>query len=257
MKLEAERISFSYGERKVLDDVSITLPEGSMTALLGRNGSGKTTLLRLLLGFLKPKNGTIRIDGKDTGDMTDRERAMAIAYIPQSTSIIYSYTVLDTVIMGRAPALSLFQRPSEADKSKAEETLKSLGLWELRNRSVNALSGGERQLVLIARALTQEAGILLLDEPTSSLDYSNQLLVMATAEKLRKAGYTILFSTHNPEQALMNATDVVVLSSHKLAFSGKPEELLDGKVLENLYSTQLHIEKIDTGLNHRIVCVPR
>ena len=189
--------------------------------------------------------------------MTDRERAMAIAYIPQSTSIIYSYTVLDTVIMGRAPALSLFQRPSEADRAKAEETLKSLGLWELRKRSVNALSGGERQLVLIARALTQEAGILLLDEPTSSLDYSNQLLVMATAEKLRKAGYTILFSTHNPEQALMNATDVVVLSSHKLAFSGKPEELLDGKVLENLYSTQLHIEKIDTGLNHRIVCVPR
>ena len=145
MKLEAERISFSYGEMKVLDDVSITLPEGSMTALLGRNGSGKTTLLRLLLGFLKPKNGTIRIDGKDTGDMTDRERAMAIAYIPQSTSIIYSYTVLDTVIMGRAPALSLFQRPSEADRAKAEETLKSLGLWELRKRSVNALSGGERQ----------------------------------------------------------------------------------------------------------------
>ena len=257
MKLEAERISFSYGERKVLDDVSITLPEGSMTALLGRNGSGKTTLLRLLLGFLKPKNGTIRIDGKDTGDMTDRERAMAIAYIPQSTSIIYSYTVLDTVIMGRGPALSLFQRPSEADRAKAEETLKSLGLWELRKRSVNALSGGERQLVLIARALTQEAGILLLDEPTSSLDYSNQLLVMATAEKLRKAGYTILFSTHNPEQALMNATDVMIISSHHISFLGKPIELIDGRILESLYQRKLCIREIDTGENQRIICVPK
>ena len=257
MNLEVKDISFCYGERKILEDISFSASSGNMLAILGRNGSGKTTLLRLLLGFLKPNKGQILIDSRNIDEMTNRERASGIAYIPQSSQLVYSHSVLDTVLMGRAPALSLFDKPGKKDIEKAREALRTLGISHLETRSVNAISGGERQLVLIARALSQEARILLLDEPTSSLDYSNQLLVMETAEELRRKGYTIIFSTHSPEQALMNATDVVVLSSHKLAFSGKPEELLDGKVLENLYSTQLHIEKIDTGLNHRIVCVPR
>ena len=257
MRLEARNISFSYGKRRVLEDVSISIEGGRITALLGRNGSGKTTLLRLMLGFLRPDSGSIEIDGENAAEMTDRERAMAIAYIPQSTSMVYSYSVMDTVLMGRAPALSLFGRPGKYDIEKASAALSTLGISHLKERPINAISGGERQLVMIARALTQDAGILLLDEPTASLDYSNQLLVMETAQKLKEKGYALLFSTHNPEQALMNATDVIVLSDKKVSFRGTPDGLLDGKVLEELYSRKLCIRYVDTGDNRRIICIPR
>ncbi len=257
MKLKADSISFSYGKRKVLSNVSFELEESTTLSLLGRNGSGKTTLLRLLLGFLTPEEGVITIDGKDIRTMSDRERASHIAYIPQSSSMVYPYSVLNTVLMGRAPLLSIFEHPGQEDKERAEESLRMLGIWNLKDRSINAISGGERQLALIARALTQDARILLLDEPTSSLDYSNQLLVLETAEKLREKGYSIIFSTHNPEQAMMNATDVMILSSSTVTFNGKPEELLDGKLLEELYSRKLFIDRIDTGENMRIVCIPR
>ncbi len=257
MRLEAENLTFSYGKRKVLDGISLTLGEGTLMSLLGRNGSGKTTLMRIILGFLHPDSGRIMIDGMETRAMTEREKASRIAYIPQSSSMVYSYTVMDSVLMGRAPALSIFSRPGKADREKAEEALNMLGIYKLKDRSANAISGGERQLMMIARALTQDAGILLLDEPTASLDYSNQLLVMETLGKLRKRGYAILFSTHSPEQALMNSSEVMVLAGSRTVFSGVPENLMDGKVLEELYSRKLFIGSIDTGENRRIVCIPR
>ena len=257
MRLEARSLSFSYGKRKVLEDISFSVSSGEALAILGRNGSGKTTLLRLILGFLRPEKGSLLIDGEDAALMKKKERAMQIAYIPQSSEIVYSYSVMDTVLMGRAPLLPLFGKPGKKDREKAEEILETLGIVDLSMRAVNAISGGERQLVLIARALIQDARILLLDEPTSALDYSNQLLVMETAAKLKEKGYTIIFSTHNPEQALMNATDVMVLSENHISFHGKPEELLDGKVLEELYSRKLCIREIETGENRRIICVPR
>lgn len=257
MRLEANGLSFSYSRRDVLSDISFTVEDGRSLALLGRNGSGKTTLLRLLLGFLKPDEGEVLIDGRNAEEMTGRERARCIAYIPQSSSSVYAYSVLEMVMMGCAPALSIFQKPGKADREKAEEALETLGIQDLGRRSVNAISGGERQLALIARALTQDARILLLDEPTSSLDYSNQLLVMETLEKLRDRGYSILFSTHNPEQALMNATDVLILQHHRLSFLGKPEGLLDGEKLEKLYGRGLCIKRVNTGENERIICIPR
>ncbi len=257
MLLESRSVSFSYGRRKVLDGVSFAIEGGDMMAILGRNGSGKTTLMRLLLGFLQPDDGDILIDGRDERGMSEREKAKAIAYIPQSTEMVYPYPVIDTVLMGRAPSLSIFERPGKGDEEKAENALSMLGIEHLRNRSVNELSGGERQLVMIARAMAQEARIILLDEPTASLDYSNQLLVMETMERLRTSGYAMLFSTHNPEQALMNATSVLVLSESRIAYSGSPEGLMDGSVLESLYSRRLCIKSIDTGENERIICIPR
>ena len=231
MNLEVKDISFCYGERKILEDISFSASSGNMLAILGRNGSGKTTLLRLLLGFLKPDKGHILIDSRNIDEMTNRERASVIAYIPQSSQLVYSHSVLDTVLMGRAPALSLFDKPGKKDIEKAREALRTLGISHLETRSVNAISGGERQLVLIARALSQEARILLLD--------------------------TIIFSTHSPEQALMNATDVMIISSHHISFLGKPIELIDGRILESLYQRKLCIREIDTGENQRIICVPK
>ncbi|MBO8437231.1 MAG: ABC transporter ATP-binding protein [Spirochaetes bacterium] len=256
MLLEASGLSFSYGKRKVLEHISFNLAAGTSTALLGRNGSGKTTLMRILLGFIRQDSGKIMIDSRDACDMSSKERASAIAYIPQSTSTVYSYSVLDAVMMGRAPSLTIFQRPGKKDEEKAEEVLEMLGIAQLKKRSINALSGGERQLVLIARALTQDAKILLLDEPTASLDYSNQLLVMETAEHLREKGYALLFSTHSPEQALMNATGIMILKDSELVFNGKPDALLDGNILQELYDRKLCIRKIDTGHAERIVCIP-
>ena len=156
MLLESRSVSFSYGRRKVLDGVSFAIEGGDMMAILGRNGSGKTTLMRLLLGFLHPDDGEILIDGRSERGMSEREKAKAIAYIPQSTEMVYPYPVIDTVLMGRAPSLSIFERPGKGDEEKAENALSMLGIEHLRNRSVNELSGGERQLVMIARAMAQE-----------------------------------------------------------------------------------------------------
>ena len=178
MRLEVSGITFSYGNRKVLSDISLKAEDGEIIAILGRNGSGKTTLMRAMLGFLRPESGTITIDGQDILMMDSRTRAKAIAYIPQQTEAVYSYTVLEAVMMGSAPTLSLFSRPGRKEEERALSVLEMLGIGSLARRYVNQISGGERQLVMIARAIAQDARILLLDEPTSSLDYSNQLLVM-------------------------------------------------------------------------------
>ena len=188
MKLEIRDISFSYSGKEILSSVSFILNSGDVTALLGRNGSGKTTLMRLILGFIKPDSGAIMLDGRDIREMSSKDRAKVIAYIPQKLSDAYPYSVIDSVMMGRAPSLSVFSSPKEKDREKAEEALAVLGISNLKDRNVNTLSGGERQLVLIARAITQEASFMVMDEPTSALDYANALMVMEKTEELRKEG---------------------------------------------------------------------
>lgn len=257
MRLEVSGISFSYGSRKVLSDVSLKAEDGEIIALLGRNGSGKTTLMRAMLGFLHPESGTIAIDGRDILAMDNRERARAIAYIPQQTETVYPYTVLEAVMMGAAPALSLFSRPGKKEEERAHYVLGILGIDNLAKRYINQISGGERQLVMIARAIAQDARILLLDEPTSSLDYSNQILVMERSDMLRKDGYALILSTHDPAQALTYATSVIALSGGRIIYSGSPDGLLDGKVLSALYGRDLAIREIESEGGRRIVCIPR
>lgn len=256
MSLEAKGISFSYGEHTVLDDISFTAEDGSFTALLGRNGSGKTTLMRVLLGFLRPKSGDVFISGKSLREMGIKERARNIAYIPQQTEMVYSYTVLDAVLMGISPALSIFERPKEKERQMARKTLEELGIGELAGRYINKISGGERQLVMIARAIVQNAGILLLDEPTSSLDYSNQILVLETAKRLCEKGYTVILSTHNPEHALAYASSIIALSSSRIIYNGPAEGLRDGNVLSDLYERPLAVQEIEISGKKRCICVP-
>lgn len=257
MRLEVSGITFSYGNRKVLSDISLKAEDGEIIAILGRNGSGKTTLMRAMLGFLRPESGTITIDGQDILMMDSRTRAKAIAYIPQQTEAVYPYTVLEAVMMGSAPTLSLFSRPGRKEEERALSVLEMLGIGSLAGRYVNQISGGERQLVMIARAIAQDARILLLDEPTSSLDYSNQLLVMERAGMLSKDGYTLILSTHDPAQALTYATSVLALSDGGILYSGGPDGLLDGKVLSALYGRELVVREIESEGGRRIVCIPR
>lgn len=256
MQLEVSSIAFSYGKKEILRNVSFSLRSGESIALLGRNGSGKTTLMRLLLGFIKPEKGTIRIDGHDIQDMTNREKARNIAYIPQSLADVYPYTAEEAVLMGRASSLSLFSRPGKKDEKKAQEALDLLGIAHLRNRTVDTLSGGERQLVLIARAIVQEASFMVMDEPTASLDYSNSLLVMEKIEDLTKEGYGILYSTHSPDAALQNRNGLLLLSDGVSEYIGDSQELEDGKKLSRLYNRNLCIKNIETEKGRKLVCVP-
>ena len=164
--LKIENLSFSYPGNKVLEAVSFTLNSGKSVAILGRNGSGKSTLLKLILGSIKQDEGTIEINGIPSKNLKDRERAKHLAYIPQYSNDVFPERVIDSVVMGKARELSIFSKPSKKDYLEAEEKLAEIGILNLKNRPIDKLSGGERQLVLIARALLQDAKILLLDEPT-------------------------------------------------------------------------------------------
>ncbi len=257
MQFNISNLSFSYKDKKVLDNVNFQLKEGELIALLGRNGSGKTTLLRLLLGFLKPKQGKLAIDGTNIENIPLQQRAKLIAYIPQFSDIAFPTTILNSVVMGRTPNLALFRNPTNKDIEIAKHFIKLMGIEKLEDRSIAKVSGGEKQLALIARALTQEAKILLMDEPTAALDYSNQLMVLETIEKLKTNGYSILFSTHNPEQALMLSSSILILDNGKSEFYSDKKALLDGERLSKLYNQELYIKEVDTGLNRRVICIPK
>ena len=256
MKLDVDNLSFGYGKRMILSGISFSLESGCITSLIGRNGAGKTTLIKLIMGFLQPGEGKILIDGKDSYGMKPDERARAIAYIPQYSSMVYRYSVMDSVLMGRAPHIMLFGHPKDSDREKALNALRMLGIEHLSARPCDELSGGERQLMMIARALAQDAEILILDEPTASLDYTNQLLVMETVSSLKTEGYSILFSTHSPEQALMVSDRIMLLGMDGRVTERAPDELLDGKELSELYGRKLCISEIDTGRGRRLACVP-
>ena len=238
----------------VLNDVSFSISSGEMIAFLGKNGAGKTTLLRIIPSFLTPLSGDVLIDGVSVHSMPLQDKAKAIAYIPQFSQTAFAYTVRESVLMGRSPYISMFSRPSKQDEKRAFEILDELGILDLAGRPTNEISGGERQLVLIARALMQDAKLLILDEPTSFLDYSNQLLVLEKTYELVKKGYACLYSTHNPDLALAYSTRVLAMDKGKIAFSMKPEELEGSDALSSIYKRLLIVERTQAG---RLICVPQ
>ena len=254
MHIDVENISFNYRDKEVLKDVSFRGNTGDMVSLLGRNGSGKTTLLKLLLGFLEPKSGSIMLDGISLGLLTYKDRAKCIAYIPQYSNPVFPSTVLDSVVMGRASSMGIFSKPGKIDYEIAKGYMRLLGIEKLEKKSISRISGGEKQLAMIARALTQDAKTLILDEPLSALDYANQIMVLERIERLRSDGYSILFSTHNPEHALM-ASSVLILDNGKSEMYSPPSVLKDGQRLSKLYKRELFIEEIDTGRNRRLACL--
>ncbi len=275
MKLEVQNVSYTYEhERKpmglhnphdfqtrmyktdtlVLKDVSFTISSGEMVAFLGKNGAGKTTLLRIIPSFLTPLNGDILVDEVSVRSMSLHNKAKAIAYIPQFSQTAFAYTVKESVLMGRSPYISMFSRPSKQDEKRAFEILDELGILDLAGRPTNEISGGERQLVLIARALMQDAKLLILDEPTSFLDYSNQLLVLEKTMELTRKGYACLYSTHNPDLALAYSTRVLAMDKGRIAFSVKPTELEGSDALSSIYKRPLIVERTQAG---RLICVPQ
>lgn len=233
--LEADGLRIGHGRHIVGDGISLSVGPGEIVALLGPNGGGKTTLFRTLLGLLLPLGGRLHLDGRPLTHWTRRELAQRMGYVPQGHASIFPYTVLDTVLMGRAARLPPLAQPGRTDRELAHHCLELMGVAHLAQRGLDEVSGGERQLALIARALAQEPGLLIMDEPTASLDLGNQQRVLDQIGRLRNEGMGVLLSTHQPEHALAVADRIALLREGRLKGPGAPTEIATAQNLADLY----------------------
>lgn len=244
--LRAADVHFAYdrGGRRVLDAVSLHIPQGSVVALLGPNGSGKTTLIRILAGLLTPQQGQVFIDGRPITEMSRLAIARRIALVPQDTHSPFDFSVLDMVLMGRYPHLSALALETADDVAIAREALAVTGTAALETRSFSTLSGGERQRVVIAAALAQAAEVLLLDEPTASLDLAYQLDVAALVRRLnRERGTTVLLSTHDLHLAASICDRVAMLKDGRVVAEGPTESTLTPERIGATYGVLADVQR--------------
>lgn len=235
MRLAGHALTIGYHDRVVGEGLDVALKTGEVLALLGPNGGGKTTLLKTLLGLLPPKAGTVSLDGKPLDDYALDARARVVAYVPQVHIGTFAFTVETVVLMGRTAHGNLFSRPSAHDRAVAHASLERFGIAHLGERPYTMISGGERQLVLLARALAQEPRFIVLDEPTASLDFGNQGKVMAEIKALAKSGHGVLFTTHDPNHALRAADRAYLLRDGICIGNGPVGDVLTRARLEDLY----------------------
>jgi iron complex transport system ATP-binding protein len=250
--LDARDLTFAYGERRVLDGVSFHVKRGQVLSLLGPNGSGKSTLLKILLGLLQPRSGSVLLNAQPVGALDVKQRARKMAYVPQAHTLSFPYRVIELVLLGRLAHQSFLGSCSQADRRLACEALQRMGIEHLAMRSYAAISGGERQLALIARALAQGAKVLIMDEPVAGLDYGNQLRLLQEIRTLASDGYTIVKSTHFPDHAFLSSDAVILLHQGKILAHGAPEEVMTTDTLRQLYGVEVRIVSRDGLLS----CVP-
>ena len=253
MRLEVERASCGYGAKSVVDSVSFALESGEVVCLLGANGSGKTTLFKAILGLLRLRGGRVLLDGADTAPWPRRQLAHVLAYVPQAHTPPFPFAVRDVVLMARTAHLGIFGSPSRGDAAIAEDAMETLGVSHLAHALYTEISGGERQLVLIARALAQQSEFLVMDEPTSNLDFGNQVRVLRRIKELAGRKLGLLMTTHFPDHAFLSASRVAVLKAGKLLAMGRPEEVITGRQLEGAYGVSVRVVEVEAGLR---VCVP-
>jgi iron complex transport system ATP-binding protein len=251
--LDVRGLAFGFGARRVGEDVTFSLAPGDTLAVLGGNGAGKTTLFRTLLGLLPPLSGTLMLDGASLAGLPPGERARSLAYVPQQHVPAFGFTVLEAVLMGRASLIGTFARPGHDDYAAAHAALATLRIEALAGRPVTEISGGERQLAMIARALAQQAKVLVLDEPTASLDFGNRVRVLGEIDRLREGGMTILFSTHEPDQALAHADRALLLAEGRMLALDTVERALTADNIERLYGTPVRLVSVG---ERRYACVP-
>lgn len=257
MLLEMELLCGGYGGKDIVKGVSCGADAGEILCLVGPNGCGKTTLFRLLLGLIPVSGGRIHIDGRNTTNLPPKELANLLAYIPQQHTPIFSYTALDIVIMGRAGHFSAFDTPRPSDREAAFAALKKMNATHLANRNYTTLSGGQRQMILIARAICQAAKILVMDEPGASLDYANQQLLMEVTADLAAQGYCVVMSTHDPEYPLSVGHKVMLMHNGQVAAFGKPLEAITPNVLERVYGIEMDVATVrDRYGVRRTICLP-
>lgn len=250
MTFEVQNGSFAYPNgRKVLDNISFRVEKGEMVAILGPNGAGKTTLLRCMMGFLSWKSGKSLLDGRDIAAMNQRELFSRVAYVPQAKGAVMSSTVRDMVLLGRSSHYGIFGKPGKKDRQIVEETLEQLHLSHLAQRSCAELSGGELQMVLIARAIASQPRIIILDEPESNLDFRNQLIVLKTLESLTKQGISCIFNTHYPVHALRHADKALLLDRSGGVRFGTAHQVITQQNMRAAFGVEAVIGQVETPTN--------
>ncbi|MEP7154432.1 MAG: ABC transporter ATP-binding protein [Betaproteobacteria bacterium] len=251
--LSARNLAYGHPGKTLGRDINIDLHAGEIVCVLGPNGGGKTTLFRTLLGLIAPHAGDITLADKSLATCTPAERAQRVAYVPQAAHSQFSYTVQEMVLMGRTAHMDLLAAPGAADHAAANAAIAELRIGHLAGKPFTHISGGERQLVLIARALAQAAPLLVMDEPTASLDFGNRTLVLNEILRLKSAGRGIIFSTHEPDHALQCADRALLLHQGNVLALGAPRDVVTAANLKLLYGVD--VELIDgvgarTGQTH-------
>ncbi|MEZ0343809.1 MAG: ABC transporter ATP-binding protein [Caldimicrobium sp.] len=243
--LEIRNLSFKHqGEREVLKEISFTANPSEITVILGPNGAGKSTLFKCISGVWRNYRGEIKVSGERVDNLSFDKRARFFAIVPQEHVPPFAYRVFDVVLMGRASYVGLFSLPGKEDYKKAEEILEMVGIKQLKDEPYTEISGGERQLVLIARALVQEAPVLLLDEPTSHLDFKNQQVILAKIKEITiEKKLTTVITLHDPNLASIYSNKIIAIKKGKVFFNGSPDRVIDNKVLEELYEINLEVIK--------------
>ena len=240
-ELAAENVSLQRGHRKILDQISVRVEPGIFLSIVGPNGSGKSSLLRALAGLWPLSNGAVRIGTKPLGDFTRRELAQVISFVPQDTRMDFSFTVAEVVAMGRHPHRGRFAGTSAADRMAVEVSLAQCDIVHLRHRTVNTLSGGERQRVAIARSLAVEPQIILLDEPTASLDVEHSLEILDLCQTLARSGKAVALAPHDLNAAARFTDRIALLESGRIAWSGEPHALLASNVIELVFGVEAEL----------------
>jgi iron complex transport system ATP-binding protein len=255
--LRAQDLTHAYrADQAALRSVSLTVGAGCIVYLLGRNGSGKTTLMRCLSGVLRPQQGQVWAGGDPLLSLSAAERARRVGLIPQTYSIPFAYTVRQIVLMGRAPHLGLFGVPRARDAAIAEDALAEVGLADLADRPFSQLSGGQQQLVMIARGLAQQCRVLLMDEPDAHLDLNNQQRVMQVVTRLAEQGVSFVVASHVPNNALVYAHEALLLKRGEVLASGDPAHILTEPLLTAAYDLEIEVIRSADGQAARAV-LPR
>lgn len=256
--LDVKDAAFSYNKNGyIFEDISFSVKAGDVLCILGSNGSGKTTLIRCICNLLKLQSGSVSIEERNIKYFSERDLARYISYIPQMHNPTFPYSVLDVVLMGRTPYLNPFSAPSKRDIAIAKSAIDSVGVNHLIDKPYTEISGGERQLVLFARALAQQPKILLLDEPTSHLDFGNQVRVLKIIKKLADTGLSIVMTSHFPDHAFIASNMTAIMKDGRFIDIGNSDDVVTEKNLKKIYAIDVKIVQVSNGKNNEIkVCVP-
>lgn len=257
MILEIKNAVCGYGSKSVIKNISTTVKSGEILCILGPNGVGKTTLFKTILGFLKLQGGEILLDGKNTKSWSKKQLARMISYVPQTHTPPFPFKVLDVVLMGRTAHIGMFSTPSKYDKEIAEAAINDLNISYLKDKIYTEISGGERQMVLIARALAQQSKILVMDEPTSNLDFGNQIRVLEQINNLAKKGLGVIMTSHFPDHAFLCSTKVALMQKNNKFTVGNMNDIITEENLKSAYGVNVKIISTENSYGEKIKsCVP-
>ncbi len=249
--IRVEEVSMAYGSSKILDTISLTIGKGSVVTMVGPNGCGKTTLLKIINNLLKPDRGRVFVEGREVNSMPAHRLARIMGYVPQGHRISFPFKVRDVVMTGRMPYIPAFSSPKREDLERTEQALALTGISGLADQPYTQISGGERQLVMIARAMAQQPSVLLLDEPTSYLDFKNQILTLKMITEIsRSRKVTVIMTLHDPNHALMFSDEVVLLRklngsrAGNVIASGPPQEVMTPKNIKAAYGVEVELVEV-------------